>query len=200
MAARPVSVLLTGYVKLYDKYSSVLSPKARENLFGNLLSVKNDLKCPDRLSWFVVCLKKCRNQASDTNMNAKTTTSEYLLFFRNTGWHTDLTSEEIQKNMARFTEWFEQLSNAGQFKGGGPLGHYGKVLAGRNVVTDGPFAESKEAIAGFFVIRADSFEHAVEIAKGCPGLEFGQTVEVRAIVPEPCELQIAREKMTEKRP
>ena len=133
-------------------------------------------------------------------MNAKTTTSEYLLVFRNTSWHTDLSPEEIKQNMARFTEWFERLNNAGQFKGGGPLGHYGKVLAGRNVVTDGPFAESKEAIVGFFVIRADSFEHAVEIAKGCPGLEFGQTVEVRAIVPEPCELQIAREKMTEKRP
>jgi hypothetical protein len=54
--------------------------------------------------------------------------------------------------MARFTEWFERLNNAGQFKGGGPLGHCGKTLARRNSVTDGPFAESKEAIAGFFVI------------------------------------------------
>jgi hypothetical protein len=66
-------------------------------------------------------------------------------------------------------------------------------------VTDGPFAESKEAIAGFFIIRADSLEQAVEIADGCPGLEFGQTVEVRAIVSEPVELQSAREKMSEKR-
>ena len=129
-------------------------------------------------------------------MNAKTTTSEYLLVFRNTNWHRDLSPEEIQENMARFTEWFERLNNTGKFKGGGPLGHYGKVLAGRNVVTDGPFVESKEAIAGFFVIRADSFEQAVEVARGCPGLEFGQTVEVRAMVSEPYELQIAREKMT----
>jgi len=64
-------------------------------------------------------------------------------------------------------------------------------------VTDGPFAESKEAIAGFFLIRADSLEEAVEIAGGCPGLEYGQTVEVRAMVPEAYELQIAREKMKE---
>ncbi len=77
--------------------------------------------------------------------------------------------------------------------------HDGKILANRNVVTDGPFAESKEAIAGFFIIQADSLEQAVEIAKGCPGLEFSQTVEVRAIVSEPCELQIAREKKTDKR-
>jgi hypothetical protein len=102
--------------------------------------------------------------------------------------------------MARFTEWFEQLNNSGKFKGGGPLGHYGKILAGRNSVTDGPFVESKEAIAGFFLIRADSLEQAVEVARGCPGLEFGQTVEVRAMVSEPYELQIAREKMAGKQP
>ena len=133
-------------------------------------------------------------------MSAKTTTLEYLLVFRNTGWHKELSAEEIQQNMARFTAWFERLNNAGQFKGGGPLGHYGKILAARNVVTDGPFAESKEAIAGFFLIQADSLEQAVEIAKGCPGLEFGQTVEVRAIVPEPHELEFARKKMREQQP
>jgi hypothetical protein len=132
-------------------------------------------------------------------MSAKTTTSEYLLLFRNTGWHKNLSPEEVQQNMARFTAWFERLSSDGQFKGGGPLAHDGKFIARRNAVTDGPFAESKEAIAGFFIIRADSLEQAVEIADGCPGLEFGQTVEVRAIVSEPVELQSAREKMSEKR-
>jgi pimeloyl-ACP methyl ester carboxylesterase len=130
-------------------------------------------------------------------MEAKMTKSEYLLVFRNTGWHKDLSPKEIQQNMARFTEWFERLNNAGLFKDGGPLGPDGKTLAGRNAVTDGPFAESKEAIAGFFLIRADSMEQAVEIAEDCPGLQFGQTVEVRAMVPEPCELQIAREKMAD---
>jgi hypothetical protein len=133
-------------------------------------------------------------------MSTPSTTSEYLLVFRNTGWHKDLSAEEIQQNMARFTAWFEQLSNRGQFKGGGPLMHDGKILARKNVVTDGPFAESKEAIAGFFLIQAEALEQAVEIAKGCPGLEFGQTVEVRAIAAEPVELQIAREKLADKRP
>jgi hypothetical protein len=132
-------------------------------------------------------------------MIEKRTTSEYLLLFRNTGWHKALSPEEIQQNMARFTAWFERLSNEGRFKHGGPLAHDGKILSGGNVMTDGPFAEAKEAIAGFFIIQADSPEQATEIAKGCPGLEFGQTVEVRAIVSEPVELQIAREKMTDKR-
>jgi hypothetical protein len=63
-------------------------------------------------------------------------------------------------------------------------------------VTDGPFAESNEAIAGFFIIQADSFDEAVEIAKSCPGLDYGQTVEVRAIASEAAELRIARQRMT----
>jgi hypothetical protein len=128
-------------------------------------------------------------------MRTPSTPSEYLLLFRNTGWHKDLSPEEIQQGMARFTAWFERLNKERQFKGGGPLSHDGKIVVRSNAVTDGPFAESKEAIAGFFVIQADSLEQAVEIAKGCPGLEVGQTVEVRAIVSEPCELQFAREKM-----
>jgi hypothetical protein len=130
-------------------------------------------------------------------MTAKATTSEYLLLFRGTGWHKDLSAEEIQKNMARFTSWFERLKNEGNFKSGHPLEHNGKIIAGRNVVTDGPFAESKEAIAGFFIIQADTLEQAVEIAKSCPGLDYGQSVEVRPIASEAAELQIARRKMAD---
>jgi hypothetical protein len=132
-------------------------------------------------------------------MSTSSPISEYLLLFRNTSWYKELSPEEIQQNMARFTAWFERLSDKGQFKGGGPLMHDGKILPRRNTVTDGPFAESKEAIAGFFLIRADSLEQAVEIANGCPGLEFGQTVELRAIAAEPYELQVAREKIAERR-
>ena len=127
-------------------------------------------------------------------MSAGTPISEYLLIFRNTGWHKDLSAEEIQQQMARFTAWFEQLNREGKFKSGGPLAHKGKILNSSTIITDGPFAESKEAVAGFFIIRAQSLEQAVEIASGCPGLNIGQTVEVRAMVPEPDELQIAREK------
>ena len=95
-------------------------------------------------------------------MNEKTTTSEYLLLFRNTGWHADLSAEEIQQNMARFTEWFERVNQAGQFKGGGPLGHYGKILAGKHAATDGPFVESKEYIGGVTIIRAPDLDDALQ--------------------------------------
>ena len=109
------------------------------------------------------------------------TTSEYLLVFRNTGWHKDLSSKEIQQNIARFTEWFERLNNAGLFKDGGPLGRDGKTLAGRNAVTDGPFAESKEVVGGFSIIQAETLSAAAKHAKGCPGLLNGGKVEVRRL-------------------
>jgi hypothetical protein len=53
-----------------------------------------------------------------------------------------------------------------------------RVRGGKTLVTDGPFADTKEAIGGFDVIEAGSLEEAVEIAAGHPVAEFG-TIEVR---------------------
>jgi hypothetical protein len=114
-------------------------------------------------------------------MTAKTATFEHLLLFRGNNWTEDLVSEE--NKIAKFTSCFERVRNLGTFKSGHPLEHNGKIVAGRNAVKDDPFAKSKEAIAAFF-IQADSVEQAVEITKSCPALDYGQTVEVRAIASE----------------
>jgi hypothetical protein len=127
-------------------------------------------------------------------MTAKTTTSEYLLLFRATNWTEDLSPEE--NKITKFTSWFERMKNVGTFKSGHPLKHSDEIVAGRNAVTDEPFAESQEAVAAFF-IQADSVEQALEITKNCPALDYGQTVEVRAITSEAAELQVARQKMAE---
>ena len=55
-----------------------------------------------------------------------------------------------------------------------------KMSGGKPVVTDGPFAETKEVIAGFWIIQADSIEEAVEWAKRCPLPEHG-TIEIRQV-------------------
>jgi hypothetical protein len=125
-------------------------------------------------------------------MSTRSTTSEYLLIIRNTTWHKDLSPEDIQKLLNQFTTWAERLRNKGKIKGGYPLAFEGKIVARRKAVTDAPLAESKEAIAGQIVIQADSLEEAAQIAKGAPCLDYGQTIEIRAIVAEPSELQIAR--------
>ena len=46
---------------------------------------------------------------------------------------------------------------------------------------DGPFAESKETVAGYILLQVDSLDEAVEIAKECPGLDYGISVEVRLV-------------------
>lgn len=57
----------------------------------------------------------------------------------------------------------------------------GKVVKPNNVVTNGPFAEIKESIGGYSIIKAENYEQAVEIAKGCPILSVGGQVEVRLV-------------------
>ena len=96
--------------------------------------------------------------------------------------------------MDRFTAWFEKLNREGKYKSSAPLAAAGKTITSQHMVTDGPFAESKEAVAGFFVVQAESLDEAVEIAKGCPGLEYGQTVEVRAFAVDAFENEKARVK------
>ena len=125
-------------------------------------------------------------------MSTRSTSSEYLLIIRNTTWHKDLSAEDIQKRLNQFTAWVQRLTDEGKIKGGYPLAFEGKIVARRKAITDAPLAESKEAIAGQIVIQADSLAEAAEIAKGAPCLDYGQTIEIRAIVAEPSELQIAR--------
>ena len=55
-----------------------------------------------------------------------------------------------------------------------------RVRGGKKLVTDGPFAETKEAVGGFDLIECDSLDEAVEVAAGHPLAEIG-TIEVRAL-------------------
>jgi hypothetical protein len=68
---------------------------------------------------------------------------------------------------------------------GNPLERESKIVSGKNrMVSDGPFAESKEAIGGYFLLDVASFEDAVAIARECPGLPYGVQVEVRPVAGE----------------
>ncbi len=114
--------------------------------------------------------------------------SEYLLLIRNTAWQKEYSSAEIQNLVAGFGAWIEGLRTKGKIKLAVPLAHHGKLLEHKNAIIDGPFIESKEAIAGFILFVADSFEEAVALAKDAPCLEYGQTLELRPILREAPEL------------
>ena len=81
--------------------------------------------------------------------------------------------------------WFKRLTDDGKAIAGNPLERESKIVSGKNrVVSDGPFAESKEAIGGYFLLDVASFDDAVAIARECPGLPHGVQVEVRPVAGE----------------
>jgi hypothetical protein len=119
-------------------------------------------------------------------MKNNETENQYLLLFRDDGWYTHLSVEELEAVIGKFQTWFENLSAKGIVRGGQALGREERVISGkgRRSVNDGPFAQAKEAIGGYLLLTADSLEEATAIAKGMPGLDYGTWVEVRPIATE----------------
>ena len=112
-----------------------------------------------------------------------TTKSDYMLLFRGNIWDKGLSPEQLQKVVSDWMAWFERLKEEGRCLGGHPLEKEGKLVSGKQgrTVADGPFAESKEAIGGYFYLQVADENEAIEIAKQCPGLEYGAVVEVRPV-------------------
>ncbi|WP_254562023.1 YciI family protein [Dyadobacter diqingensis] len=105
--------------------------------------------------------------------------------------HRDLTSkdakpspEQMQAAIKPFQDWIGGI--AAQNKLVTPPKRWeseGRVVSQNNVVTNGPYAEIKESIGGMILIRASDYDEAVEIAKGCPIIQWGAKVEIRRAVP-----------------
>jgi hypothetical protein len=105
--------------------------------------------------------------------------SEYLLLSRGQ-WDRDKSPQEIQAAIDDFYVWHQQLVAQGKFKPGQRLATGGKVVS-RSGVTDGPYAEAKEVIGGYWFIVATSLQEAAAIAALNPCLACGLTYEVRPI-------------------
>lgn len=112
-------------------------------------------------------------------------TSAYLLFFREP--HGDcyegLSPEQRTDLGNQWNAWYEGLAARGKVQHGHPLHPTGRVVTGTRggSIVDGPFAEAKEAIGGYFLLTVSGLEEATEIARQCPSLYLGMTVEVRPI-------------------
>ena len=107
-----------------------------------------------------------------------------MLLFRNAGHeaHAHLTPEGRVLLAKQWNDWYDGLAARKKVSHGQPLALEGRVVSGANArVTDGPFAETKEIVGGYIMLTVDSFDEATEIAKQCPGLPHGLTVEVRPL-------------------
>jgi len=114
------------------------------------------------------------------------TNNQYLLMFSGNEWYNRLSKAEIQNVIEQSKAWFEGLAASGKAKGGQALARTGATISGKNgrVISDGPFAESKEAIGGYMQIEAASLDEAITIAQGCPALSHGTNIEVRPLSDE----------------
>lgn len=99
--------------------------------------------------------------------------------------YSQFSPEQIQAVIGEYVAWRQKIEADGSFVAGEKLKdeggrHIGSVN-GQLRVTDGPYAEAKEVIGGYFTISAADYDEAVEISKGCPHLKFGGRVELREI-------------------
>ncbi len=104
---------------------------------------------------------------------------EYLLLSRGQ-WDSDKSPQEIQAAIDAFYVWHAGLVAEGKFKPGQRLATGGKVVS-RSGIVDGPFAEAKEVIGGYWFVCASSLEEAATIAAGNPCLACGLTYEIRPV-------------------
>lgn len=117
------------------------------------------------------------------DFNPQSSTDEYLLLIRGTHWSAGLSPDELQRVMTDFYGWVDGLTKSGVHRGAQPLMEEGKIVSGAKgaSVTDGAFAEAKEAIAGYFLLAVADIDEAVRLAQGCPILAYGAQIEVRPI-------------------
>jgi hypothetical protein len=108
-----------------------------------------------------------------------------LIHVQESGWDT-LTPEQQGDAMQEYGKFHQDIQEKRQLISGNRLtpsarGTTVRVREGKRLVTDGPFAESKEQIGGYYLIEAKDLDEAIAIAAKCPGSHHG-SVEVRPIM------------------
>lgn len=114
---------------------------------------------------------------------------QYLLLLHETpAAYAGIAAEEMGAIVQRYAAWAQSLAERGLLAGGEKLTEDGgKRLQrrdGRYLVSDGPYAEAKDVIGGYFVIQAESADAAARTADSCPHLDMaGNWIELREIEP-----------------
>ena len=108
----------------------------------------------------------------------------YMLLFLEEPGRGPIPAADRTDTMAKMGRFAGELAQQGKLQGGNPLKAEATRVAvhgGKPSVTDGPFAETKETVGGFFVVEAADRKEAVELAKRAPHLAIGP-VEVREVI------------------
>jgi hypothetical protein len=110
-----------------------------------------------------------------------------LLIYTNEKEFMALGDSELKKMTGEYTEFTKSIVQAGNFKAADRLKPVSaastvRVRNGKTAITDGPFAETREQLGGYYLIDAKDLDEATAIAARIPGARFG-SIEVRPIFP-----------------
>lgn len=108
--------------------------------------------------------------------------SKFVLLLRGEGRWAEMSPSEIEAAMRHYGQWMRDLRAQGRIAEGEELAPEGKVIGRDGGITDGPFAEGKEGVGGFFIIEAASLDEATQMSRDCPHLSYGGFVEIRPTV------------------
>jgi hypothetical protein len=109
-----------------------------------------------------------------------------LMLFGNEAAAANATPAELEAEIAEHMAFTEAITKRGIYKGGEALHDTGKATTlrmhnGKYVITDGPFAETKEQLGGYYIIDCKDLDEALEVAKMCPASKTG-SIELRPIM------------------
>ena len=112
--------------------------------------------------------------------------SQFILLLHETpSDFSSVSADELQQIIGEYVAWRRKIDAEGKFVAGEKLkdegGRHVSMRNGQARVVDGPYAEAKEVMGGYFVINAADYNEAVETSKGCPHLKYGGWIEVREI-------------------
>jgi hypothetical protein len=109
--------------------------------------------------------------------------TEFMMIFRNDYNPSFKPSpEQMQASIKQWQDWIGGIAAQGKFLSTNRLGFEGKTLKPNNVIADGPYAEVKEIVGGYILVKANSIDEAMKLAEGCPILNIGGHVEVRNVL------------------
>jgi hypothetical protein len=108
-----------------------------------------------------------------------------MLMFRDEGldWSALEGEARMQAYVQKFVDWAADLDKRGKLVAVDPLVKGGKTVRrrGAGFVVDGPYAEGREAVLGYYIVRVANLEEAIELAKEAPHTIAGGATEVRMI-------------------
>jgi hypothetical protein len=95
-------------------------------------------------------------------------------------------TEHQKEQLGHWMSWLKELENKGVLVAAGeglePLGKIVKGSGATRSVVEGTFADVKDSVGGYSIVKAKDLDHAVELTTGCPVLAFGGGVEVRPVM------------------